>query len=166
MRRKFIKVRGDISPLTERTTRTIANRQPTSHDHGTAPCAPVTVSETSSPCLPQPPPPLQQPQRGAPDQKEDCRDYLRTGRCKYGASCKYSHPANVQSGGGMKTPTEPLVPVRPNEPPCQYYLKHGTCKFGQTCKFNHPPQSLLSSGLSAMNGNSAVANVASCCECC
>jgi hypothetical protein len=50
---------------------------------------------------------------------EDCRDYLRTGRCKYGASCKYRHPANVQSGGGMRIPLnpgEPMFPVRPNEP--------------------------------------------------
>jgi hypothetical protein len=74
---------------------------------------------------------------------EDCRDYLRTGRCKYGASCKYNHPPNVQSGGGMKTPidpSEPLFPIRPNEPVCQYFMKHGTCKFGQACKFHHPPQ--------------------------
>lgn len=86
---------------------------------------------------------------------EDCRDYLRTGRCKYGASCKYNHPSNVQTGGGMKMPldpTEPLFPVRPNEPICQYYMKHGTCKFGQSCKFNHPPQSEMSS--SPLNGNS------------
>jgi hypothetical protein len=103
-------------------------------------------------------------QRGTVEQKEDCRDYLRTGRCKYGASCKYNHPSNVQSGGGMKAPidpTEPLFPVRPNEPPCQYYLKHGTCKFGQTCKFNHPPQStLLASGGPALNGATLVANLA------
>jgi Zinc finger C-x8-C-x5-C-x3-H type (and similar) len=73
---------------------------------------------------------------------EDCRDFLRTGRCKYGAACKYQHPPNIQVGGGMKTPlnpSEPLFPIRPNEPVCQYYLKHGTCKFGQACKFHHPP---------------------------
>ncbi len=45
-------------------------------------------------------------------------------------------------------PSEPLFPVRPNEPICQYYMKHGTCKFGQTCKFHHPPQSQPT-----MNGN-------------
>jgi hypothetical protein len=74
---------------------------------------------------------------------EDCRDFLRTGRCKYGSSCKYTHPLNVQNGGGMKgpiDPSEPLFPIRPNEPICQYYIKHGTCKFGQACKFHHPPQ--------------------------
>jgi len=89
--------------------------------------------------------------------KEDCRDYLRTGRCKYGASCKYNHPLNVQSGGGMKNPidpSEPLFPVRYNEPVCQYYMKHGTCKFGQACKFHHPPQVTGTSNV--MNGNNAV----------
>jgi len=80
------------------------------------------------------------------DAVEQCRDFLRTGRCKYGASCKFDHPSNVQSGGGIKAPvdpSEPQFPVRPNEPVCQYYTKHGTCKFGQACKFNHPPQSAL-----------------------
>lgn len=74
---------------------------------------------------------------------EDCRDYLRTGRCKYGASCKYNHPSNVLNGGGLKPldPSEPLFPSRPSEPICQYFLKHGTCKFGQACKFDHPAQS-------------------------
>jgi Uncharacterized conserved protein, contains RING and CCCH-type Zn-fingers len=66
----------------------------------------------------------------------DCRDFLRTGRCKYGDSCKYHHPI-----GGVKEtdPNEPPFPIRPDEPICQYYLKNGTCKFGQTCKFHHPP---------------------------
>ena len=89
----------------------------------------------------------QYPQR---DGEADCRDYLRTGRCKYGESCKYHHPI-----GGVKAPTdpsEPLFPLRPNEPPCQYYMKHGTCKFGQTCKFHHPAH-LLASNTILMNVN-------------
>jgi len=86
----------------------------------------------------------QYPQR---DGEPDCRDYLRTGRCKYGESCKYHHPV-----GGAKTPSdprEPPFPIRPNEPPCQYYLKHGTCKFGQTCKFHHPAHILATGGTGA-----------------
>ena len=77
--------------------------------------------------------------------EQDCRDFLRTGRCKYGESCKYNHPLNVETGGGFKptNPGEPLFPVRPMEPTCQYFLKHGTCKFGQACKFNHPSGSPL-----------------------
>lgn len=101
--------------------------------------------------------PTQFVQMDAITQVEDCRDYLRTGRCKYGASCKYNHPPNVQSGGGMKVPldpSEPLFPIRPDEPICQYYLKHGTCKFGQACKFHHPVEvagQLLNNGQVVMN---------------
>ncbi|CAB9502964.1 Zinc finger CCCH domain-containing protein [Seminavis robusta] len=94
------------------------------------------------------------------DPREDCRDYLRTGRCKYGASCKYNHPSNVQSGGGMKAPvdpSEPMFPVRPNEPVCQYYMKHGTCKFGQACKFHHPPHSSVTAAL--VGGGAVVVNM-------
>lgn len=87
---------------------------------------------------------------------EDCRDFLRTGRCKYGASCKYNHPPNVQTGGGIKQidPSEPMFPLRPNEPVCQYYMKHGTCKFGQACKFHHPPQNTLFGGMPNGSGPS------------
>jgi hypothetical protein len=97
---------------------------------------------------------------------EDCRDYLRTGRCKYGSSCKYNHPLNVQNGGGMKAPldpTEPLFPIRPHEPVCQYYMKHATCKFGQACKFHHPPQhaggASAASSSSMMHGTVVGGNV-------
>lgn len=83
---------------------------------------------------------------------EDCRDYLRTGRCKYGTSCKYNHPSNLQACGGVKpsNPNEPLFPIRPDEPICQYYMKHGTCKFYHACKFNHPP----TNSIQIINGNS------------
>ena len=99
-------------------------------------------------------------QRTSSEAQEDCRDFLRTGRCKYGASCKYNHPANVQSGGGVKAPvdpSEPPFPVRPDEPTCQYYMKHGTCKFGQACKFHHPPQSEMAAAL--LGGNAVLMNV-------
>lgn len=50
-------------------------------------------------------------------------------------------------------PSEPMFPLRLNEPVCQYYMKHGTCKFGQACKFHHPPQAQLQT--STMNGTGA-----------
>jgi translation initiation factor 4G len=93
--------------------------------------------------------------------QEDCRDYLRTGRCKYGASCKYNHPPNVQSGGGIRdpnNPSEPQFPIRRGEPTCQYYLKHGTCKFGQACKFHHPPHSEMAAAVN-MGGSSVIMNM-------
>ena len=83
------------------------------------------------------------PQRAG---EPDCRDFLRTGRCKYGDSCKYHHPIG---GTRSNDPNEPPFPIRPDEPVCQYYLKNATCKFGQSCKFHHPPHILSSQGNAA-----------------
>ena len=100
--------------------------------------------------------------------EQDCRDFLRTGRCKYGESCKYNHPLNVESGGGLSD-GGPL-PNRPGEPPCHYFLKHGICKFGQSCKFDHPSGPHVQKGLTGLaasnniggegtgNGRAAVAS--------
>ncbi|CAJ1969093.1 unnamed protein product [Sphenostylis stenocarpa] len=67
-----------------------------------------------------------------------CQYYLKTGTCKFGASCKFHHPRN---GGGYLSQA-PLntygYPLRPGERECSYYLKTGQCKFGITCKFHHP----------------------------
>ncbi|XVE65650.1 hypothetical protein DITRI_Ditri08aG0017000 [Diplodiscus trichospermus] len=67
-----------------------------------------------------------------------CQYYMRTGTCKFGASCKYHHP---KQGGGSFSPV-PLnyygYPLRPGEKECSYYVKTGQCKFGATCKFHHP----------------------------
>ena len=53
-------------------------------------------------------------------------------------------------------PSEPLFPIRPNEPLCNYYIKHGTCKFGQACKFHHPPQMAGTGGGGNTMNNGAV----------
>jgi len=90
---------------------------------------------------------------------DDCRDYIRTGKCKYGDQCKYNHPIgriSLSSGGVLgsggqtcsiinnitiiKNHNEPMFPIRPTEPSCSYCLRYGTCKFGQICKFHHPPK--------------------------
>ncbi|KAF2314960.1 hypothetical protein GH714_037336 [Hevea brasiliensis] len=67
-----------------------------------------------------------------------CQFYLKTGTCKFGASCKFHHPKH---GGGSLSHV-PLnthgYPLRPGEKECSYYLKTGQCKFGLTCKFHHP----------------------------
>ncbi|XLU18581.1 hypothetical protein S245_054647, partial [Arachis hypogaea] len=67
-----------------------------------------------------------------------CQYYLKTGTCKFGASCKFHHPKH----GGGSLSQAPLniygYPLRPGEKECSYYLKTGQCKFGVTCKFHHP----------------------------
>ncbi|KAJ7568497.1 hypothetical protein O6H91_01G034700 [Diphasiastrum complanatum] len=86
-----------------------------------------------------------------------CAFYMSTATCKFGASCKFDHPAWVPTGGianwkentSSSTPkleksVETLtLPERPGEPDCTFYMKTGDCKYGSKCKFNHPKDRLL-----------------------
>ncbi|XP_059628671.1 zinc finger CCCH domain-containing protein ZFN-like isoform X2 [Cornus florida] len=67
----------------------------------------------------------------------DCSYYIRTGLCRFGATCRFNHPPNRKlaiATARMKGE----YPERMGQPECQYFLKTGTCKFGATCKFDHP----------------------------
>ncbi|CAM8963261.1 unnamed protein product [Rhodiola kirilowii] len=67
----------------------------------------------------------------------DCSYYIRTGMCRFGATCRFNHPPDrtmIIANARMKGE----FPERIGQPECQYYLKTGTCKFGATCKFHHP----------------------------
>lgn len=67
----------------------------------------------------------------------DCSYYIRTGLCRFGATCRFNHPPNRKlaiAAARMKAE----FPERVGQPECQYFLKTGTCKFGATCKFHHP----------------------------
>ncbi|XP_071702333.1 zinc finger CCCH domain-containing protein ZFN-like [Rutidosis leptorrhynchoides] len=67
----------------------------------------------------------------------DCSYYIRTGLCRFGATCRFNHPLNRKLAiATAKMRGE--YPERVGQPECQYYLKTGTCKFGATCKFDHP----------------------------
>nr|XP_043614810.1 zinc finger CCCH domain-containing protein ZFN-like isoform X2 [Erigeron canadensis] len=71
------------------------------------------------------------------DGEPDCSYYIRTGLCRFGATCRFNHPPNRKLAiATAKMRGE--YPERAGQPECQYYLKTGTCKFGATCKFNHP----------------------------
>ncbi|GAB4835391.1 hypothetical protein Ancab_000301 [Ancistrocladus abbreviatus] len=67
----------------------------------------------------------------------DCSYYIRTGLCRFGATCRFNHPPNRQLAIAAARMKEEY-PERIGQPECQYYLKTGTCKFGATCKFHHP----------------------------
>lgn len=98
----------------------------------------------------------------------DCPFYLKTGSCKYGATCRYNHPAINPPAAMVASPaaslsigvvnpaasifqtidprlTQPVLtygptvyPQRPGQIECDYYMKTGVCKFGERCKFHHP----------------------------
>ncbi|CAN0855878.1 Zinc finger CCCH domain-containing protein 32 [Linum grandiflorum] len=63
---------------------------------------------------------------------------MRTGSCKFGASCKYHHPKQAQGSAAPVPLNYYGYPLRPGEKECTYYIKTGQCKFGATCKFDHP----------------------------
>ncbi|CAN8264545.1 unnamed protein product [Cochlearia groenlandica] len=64
--------------------------------------------------------------------------YFRTGGCKYGESCRFSH-TKEQTSLVSRTEFNFLgLPIRPGEKDCPFYMRNGSCKFGGDCRFNHP----------------------------
>lgn len=86
------------------------------------------------------------------DGEPDCSYYIRTGLCRFGASCRFNHPPNRK----LAIATARMrgeYPERAGQPECQYYLKTGTCKFGATCKFHHPRDKAGIAGRVALNAS-------------
>ncbi|CAM8893502.1 unnamed protein product [Rhodiola kirilowii] len=72
-----------------------------------------------------------------PDQP-NCKYYLRTGFCGYGARCRFNHPPDRSAVVGAMMLGGGEYPQRVGQPVCKYYLMTGTCKFGLSCKYHHP----------------------------
>ncbi|XP_076954611.1 zinc finger CCCH domain-containing protein 37-like isoform X2 [Bidens hawaiensis] len=111
-------------------------------------------------------PSLVQNSKGLPIRPEeaDCPFYLKTGSCKYGATCRYNHPERygdpigaftpgVHMNVGLVNPASAVLqtvgqtmlglppaiyPQRPGQTECDYYMKNGECLFGERCRFHHP----------------------------
>ncbi|KZV26682.1 hypothetical protein F511_34726 [Dorcoceras hygrometricum] len=84
------------------------------------------------------------------EDEPDCSYYIRTGLCRFGATCRFNHPPNRK----LAIATARMrgeYPERIGQPECQYYLKTGTCKFGSTCKFHHPIDKAGIAGRVALN---------------
>lgn len=67
-----------------------------------------------------------------------CQYYMKTGNCKFGASCKYHHPPDRVSSIAACFLGPLGLPLRPGTQPCTFFMQNGYCKFGPTCKFDHP----------------------------
>ncbi|XP_058093814.1 zinc finger CCCH domain-containing protein 67-like isoform X7 [Magnolia sinica] len=64
--------------------------------------------------------------------------YLKTGGCKFGKACRYSHPRE-KAGEGEQLELNFLgLPIRPGERECPFYMRTGSCKFATNCRFHHP----------------------------
>ncbi|KAI5650703.1 hypothetical protein M9H77_36708 [Catharanthus roseus] len=68
----------------------------------------------------------------------ECQYYMKTGDCKFGASCRYHHPPEWSADKTSFVLTPMGLPLRPDAPICSHYAQNGVCKFGPSCKFNHP----------------------------
>lgn len=68
----------------------------------------------------------------------ECQYYMKTGDCKFGASCKFHHPPDwvISKDNCVLSPIG--LPLRPGVDACNFYMQNGHCKFGRTCKFDHP----------------------------
>merc|ERR1719199_1310826 len=64
-----------------------------------------------------------------------CIFWLKTGECRFVASCKWDHPETVDLNSKG-------YPLRSGQPPCPHYLRTQVCKFGSTCKFDHPEHTM------------------------
>ncbi|PIN07502.1 CCCH-type Zn-finger protein [Handroanthus impetiginosus] len=72
----------------------------------------------------------------------ECQYYLRTGDCKFGATCKYHHPPDLRASRTSLVLSPVGLPLRPGAPLCSHYAQNGICKFGPSCKFDHPMRTL------------------------
>ena len=64
-----------------------------------------------------------------------CHVYVRTGHCRFGSACAFSHPPEHAVA---RSPGTAGLASRPGQPHCSFYARTGTCKFGLSCKFDHP----------------------------
>ncbi|CAI8594372.1 unnamed protein product [Vicia faba] len=54
-----------------------------------------------------------------------CQYYIRTGSCKFGASCKYHHPKQTAGVIAPVSLNHYGYPLRVGEKDCTYYVKTG-----------------------------------------
>merc|ERR1719183_1515953 len=79
---------------------------------------------------------------------QKCGYYLRSGKCTYGPTCRFDHPAGL--GGLMASPglgsfpgmvggpmTEGGMAMRPGRDQCPFLARTGSCPFGPECRFDH-----------------------------
>jgi len=81
-----------------------------------------------------------QQEHGFPERpgQPECQYYMRTGDCKFGATCKYHHPRDWSSPKSNYMFSPFCLPLRPGAQPCSYYAQNGYCRYGVACKYDHP----------------------------
>lgn len=92
-----------------------------------------------------PPPRQEPPQPEEPSPADDgkpelCRDFVRTGRCKWGQDCRFSHDVdNEDAEEEMRSASAPALPEHsgPRTSEICRDFERGICNFGSACRFSH-----------------------------
>lgn len=97
--------------------------------------------------------------RGRSDNRPVCQNWSKTGRCRFGNTCKFSH-GNQDTAGGRTgasmmdadswgSPMSGSAPMDgrmggggPVKEPCRNHFQKGRCKYGNRCKHSHNRQDL------------------------
>ena len=104
---------GRVASASSPTASATAGTAPSTPTSGTAAAAAAAFMKPQSyPC-----------RAGAPD----CLHYLKTGRCQFGARCKFNHP-----------PRDARLIHSLNRRDCFDWVVTGSCPYGAHCKYNHP----------------------------
>ncbi|GBG28947.1 RNA-binding protein, putative [Hondaea fermentalgiana] len=61
-----------------------------------------------------------------------CFSFQKSGSCKFGDSCRFSHGAGAPAGGNSFNNGGGFA-----KKPCFAFQNNGSCKFGDTCRFAH-----------------------------
>ncbi|KAK9066429.1 hypothetical protein SSX86_013751 [Deinandra increscens subsp. villosa] len=75
----------------------------------------------------------------------DCSYFMKTGDCKYRASCKFHHPRSRITRTTPSVLSDKGLPLRPDQNICTHYSRYGICKYGPACKYDHPVNYNMSS---------------------
>ncbi|KAL3526131.1 hypothetical protein ACH5RR_014503 [Cinchona calisaya] len=88
----------------------------------------------------------------------DCRQYIRTGTCKFGLACNFNHPVKrtslVVKDKDWDSDKAALIECK-GAKECPYYMLNGSCGYGAQCVFHHPgPSSIGGLQKSSVNDKS------------
>jgi len=94
-------------------------------------------------------------QPGSRSKKSLCTSYQRTGSCRFGESCRFTHADPADPGRPqqfyqpephqMMGPAGPMAGEMPLQkypimaPPCFEFQRQGRCRFGDACRYTHGP---------------------------
>ncbi|KAH7074051.1 hypothetical protein FB567DRAFT_553546 [Paraphoma chrysanthemicola] len=74
--------------------------------------------------------------RGSQSNAQPCHNFARTGNCRFGASCRFSHVPQVLQQVQVASTADP----RHQRPACRRLVEGNFCRNGPRCKFSHDEQ--------------------------